>query len=183
MAGRVGRPGLPSNVHQLRGSQPDKPRAAFLEEFQPDVELPEAPSWVKSAALREYERLGLELERYGLISKVDRNALVAVATTWGRIEFFEKLIADMNKADAEHRSAGYFCTTKTGFRQMTAEYCALRSELSSYFKFCAEFGLTPAARSKVQPSNSQLNLPGVEPAPDHGAALPQPAKPTLRSFL
>lgn len=182
MAGREGRPALPSKIHQLHGNASKKPVAALLEEFSPEVELPDAPSWVKAEALKEYQRLGGELERYGLISKVDRNALVIVATTWGRIVFFEKLIADANRADKVSHSAGYFLTTKTGYRQQTAEYSSLKGELSAYFKYCAEFGLTPAARSKVQPSNNQIPLPGFEPQ-DQGSELPQMAKPTLRNFL
>lgn len=160
MAGRVGRPSIPSNVHQLHGNPSKKPLASLLEEFAPEVELPNVPAWVRDEARREYYRIGEELLRYGLISQIDRNALVIVACTWGRVVWMEKRVAEKNKQDPNGES-GFFQVAASGYRAMTAEYAALRGEISAYFKFCAEFGLSPASRSRVKPQDPQMQLPGM----------------------
>lgn len=160
MSGRVGRPSVPGKVHYLNGNPSKKPLAALLDEFSPDVELPDVPTWVRDEARREYKRIGEQLERYGLISHVDRNALVILACTWGRVVLLEKLIAEKN-SEAPGTQAGMFMTTATGYRAMTPEYTSLHREQANYFKYCAEFGLTPAARSKVKPGDPQTGFGGA----------------------
>lgn len=74
--GQRGPKPLPANVHQLRGNASKKPIGAILDEFRPEVEIPDFPSWIWPEAKKEWKRVSYELERYGLVSKLDRAALV-----------------------------------------------------------------------------------------------------------
>lgn len=175
MAGRVGRPSVPSKVVQLRGNPSKKPMAALLEEFQPDVELPGLPTWVKGEARAEYRRLGEELERYQLVSKLDRGVLVMMACEWGRYVWAERRIADLNAADPSGE-AGIIDKTPNDYRVVSVYEQVRRASQSQYLKLASEFGLTPAARSRVKPGTPQLSLPGMGGANDAGGA------PSLASF-
>lgn len=177
MAGSVGRPALPAKVHYLHGNASKKPLAALLDEFSPDVELPNLPAWVKGEAKVEYMRLGQELERYGLVSKLDRGVLVMMATEWARWAWAEKKIADLNQADKEENEKGLVATSPNGYKVMSVYLQIQRAAQSAYLKLASEFGLTPAARTRVQPSSSQIPLPlgGDQPESASGPL-------TLRSF-
>lgn len=171
MAGRVGRPALPSNVVQLRGNPSKKPMATLLDEFAPDVELPGLPAWVQGEARAEYRRLGKELERYGLVSKIDRGVLVMLATEWGRYVWAEKRIAEVNALDPEGER-GLIDRTPNDYRVVSVYEQIRRQSQTMYLKLASEFGLTPASRTRVKPGSPQLHLPGMTPANGDAAQLP-----------
>lgn len=177
MAGRVGRPSIPSKVHFLHGNPSKKPLTALLDEFSPDASLPKAPIWVKAEARAEYKRLGSELERYRVISELDRGILVQCACEWARIVWIEKKITAANEADEEHGEAGFVARTPNNFRVMSVEIQLLRQAQAMYLKMLGELGCTPASRSRVKPSDGgQLSLPGIA-QPD-----PNDERPRLASF-
>ncbi len=156
----------PSNVHYLHGNPSKKPEAALLNEFKPDVELPDCPRVLAKAAKAEYHRLGVELERYGLVSKLDRGVLAMMATEWARYEWAERRIAELNRDD-EAGEAGLVDKTPNGFKQMSVYLIISRKAMELYLKLATEFGLTPSARTRVTPGNStQLALPGIDDKPE-----------------
>lgn len=176
MAARAGRPSVPSKVHFLNGNPSNKPIGELLDEFSPDVELPTCPQHLKDEARREYSRIGKELERYGLISKLDRGVLAMCAAQWARYVWAEKRIAEINAADPESER-GFIDRTPNNYKVMSVYLVISRDASSMYLKLCSELGLTPAARSRVKASNSpQLQLPGM-PAADGSED-----RPSLRSF-
>lgn len=179
MAGRVGRPSIPGNVHFLHGNPSKKPLTTLLDEFSPDAALPKLPAWVKDEARAEYKRLGAELERYRIISELDRGVLVQCACEWARIVWLEKKIAAANEADTVNHEAGLVARTPNNFRVMSVEIQLLRQAQGIYLKMLGELGCTPASRSRVKPSDGgQIPLPGFEQP--GGAA--QPDRPRLSSF-
>jgi phage terminase small subunit len=58
----------------------------------------------------------------------------------------------------------------SGYRQQSVYLIIARKAEEMYLKLSAEFGMSPAARTRVTPSDPQQTLPGIE------------AKPTLGSF-
>lgn len=174
MAGRVGRPSKPSNVHFLGGNPSKKSLGALLDEFTPDVELPECPKHLRDEAKREYARLGDELERYNLVSKIDRGVLAMLATTWARYVWAETKIREHNAADPKGER-GLVDRTPNAYKVMSVYLQISNAAIAQYLKLAGEFGLSPAARSRVKPVEaSQLQLPGMEGE--------QAGGPTLRSF-
>lgn len=175
MAGRVGRPSIPSNVHYLHGNPSKKSAAALLGEFQPDVELAKCPPHLKAEAKKEYLRLGEELVRYNLVSKIDRGVLAMLATVWARYVWAEDKIAQLN-ADDPHHERGYIGLTPNNYQVMSVHLQISNAAISLYVKMAGEFGLTAAARTRVKPSDGvQMPLPGVPERPETDA-------PSLRSF-
>ncbi len=174
MSGHVGRPAIPSTVHQLRGTMPSAPiTGAQMAEFNPDVELPDCPTHLKGEASKEYKRLGEELKRYSLVSKVDRGVLAMLATVWARYVWAESKIAEYNKADPAGER-GLVDRTPNDYKVMSVYVQISNAAIAQYLKLAAEFGLSPSSRSRVRLSvGGQMPLPGVE-EPDQG--------PSLRSF-
>ena len=76
---------LPSNVHMLRGNPSKKPSHELLDGFQPQVEIPDCPPHLLPEARKEWRRITPELERYGLISKIDRAALALYCAGLGAL--------------------------------------------------------------------------------------------------
>lgn len=166
---------LPSNVHYLRGNPSKKPLAELSDDFSPDIELPKCPQHLGREAKKEYQRLGLELERYGLMSKLDRNALAMAAVEWARHVWAEEKIEELNRKD-EAGEKGLVDKTPSGYKQQSVYLQISRKAMEIYLKFAAEFGLTPSARSRVPADGNQLALPGIEAKPD------APGAKTLASF-
>jgi|SRR5579859_5170352 len=136
-----------------------------VEEFQPAVEIPPMPSHLKKSreATHEWKRITAELARYGLISAVDRAALVFYCVNWARHCEAEDYIA---KAEAAGGS-GLFIKTPNGYPVQSPWLAVSNKSMELCRTFLAEFGMSPAARTKVVPS-TQLPLPGMEPPPKGG---------------
>jgi len=158
---------LPSNVHHLRGNPSKKSAADLLDEFRPEVDIPNCPAWCWKEAKKEWRRITPELERYGLISLVDRAALTLYCQAWAEYVWHkERLSADQKRAEAkrlEAEAAGQEWTGGDGIMVPTANgnliyshhwVCARRAE-DQVNKFLAAFGMSPSARSRVATSDNR----------------------------
>jgi P27 family predicted phage terminase small subunit len=174
--------------------------AALLDEtIRPAVEIPDAPKTLSKEARDEWERIAPHLARLGLISQIDRAALAAYCTAWGDYEWAEKRIAEINRGAREvlkddqgqptgklgKRHAdktgerGRIGITPSGYQQISVVMQIRNRALEFMAKFLAEFGMSPAARTRVTPSDtagSQASLPGMDKPQEDGWA--QFNKPT-----
>jgi P27 family predicted phage terminase small subunit len=165
----------PKVTHIRHGNASKFNESQLLSDFRPDVELAQCPKHLQGAAREEYNRLGAELLRYGLVSKGDRGVLAMMATEWSRHVWAEQKIAAANAKD-EDGEAGLVEETPQGYRMQSVYLQISRKSIELYHKLAAEFGLTPSARTRVTPgATPQLGLPGVE-------APAGPKRPTLASF-
>jgi P27 family predicted phage terminase small subunit len=165
--GQRGPAPLPANVHLIRGNASKKPIGAILDEFRPEVEIPHFPAWIWPEAKKEWKRLSFELERYGLISKLDRAALVLYCQAWAKMVWAEQQLARaMAKADADRaaaEAAGQEYTGGDGLMVKTAggnftysHHWVVGKHAASEVKRCLDlFGLSPSARSRVTTSDNR----------------------------
>ncbi len=175
----MGRHRLPANVHMLHGNPSKLSAAALLDgELRPPVEIPPCPAHLADEARKEWRRITRHLEVLGLISQIDRAALAGYCTAWGEYVWAENRIAafngpDESRATPEARAAdktgerARIWETPSGYKQMSPFLQIRNRAMEMMAKFLAEFGMSPAARSRVTPSDNQLPLPGV-PAPKEG---------------
>jgi len=108
-------------------------------EPHPTPVAPTRPDWLEPEAKREWGRITPELERLGLLTLVDRGALAAYCQAWGRAVGAEKFLAAM----------GLTFTTPNGYVQQRPEVAIAQKSWQLVRAFCAEFGLTPSARSRL----------------------------------
>jgi P27 family predicted phage terminase small subunit len=80
-----------------------------------------------------------ELEKLGLLAHIDRGALAGYCACWSRWVQAEEAI------EAE----GLTFSTPNGFLQQRPEVGIANQALRQMHRFAAEFGMTPAARTRI----------------------------------
>ena len=182
MGGRGPQP-LPANVHQLKGNPSKKPMASLLDELKPEVELPDFPSWLWPEAKKEWKRLGEELVRYGLVSRLDRAALVLYCQAWARMVWSEQMLTRaMRDADKARKQAekegkpfeggdGIMVKTVNGNFTYSHHWVVGKQAAEQVKRYLELFGLSPSSRTRV--STSDNRQPGLfeEGTPDQWKQL------------
>lgn len=139
---------LPANVHLLKGNPSKLPADKLRDQLQPETEVPKCPPHLSAEAKREWKRITVELERYGLVSQMDRSALAVYCQAYGRWVNAEKRI----KALGED---GLVDETPNGYKQIGVWLQISNRAVEQMHRFLAEFGMTPSSRSRVTPSPQQ----------------------------
>ncbi|MEM6798012.1 MAG: phage terminase small subunit P27 family [Planctomycetota bacterium] len=108
-------------------------------EPKPDASKPTAPKHIKGEARKEWNRISKLLHAAGLLTQVDRTALAAYCETYARwVDAEEKL-----------KATGMVVKSPSGY-PMPSPYLPIANRAMKDMKgWLAEFGMTPAARSKV----------------------------------
>ena len=130
-----------------------------LDEFRPQAQVPECPPHLNGEARKEWDRITTELARYGMISEVDRGAMSIICTLWARHVEAEQMIERAAKAA---NGTGLFVKSPNGYPIQLPWLGVSNRAIELYKSYLAEFGLSPAARCRVTPSELQLALPGLE---------------------
>lgn len=156
---------VPANVHWLNGNPSKKTAAQLMDSLQPEIEIPGCPPHLLPGAKKEWKRIAPELERYGLISKLDRAALQAYCQSYAEMEFAEKRLNAEIKREAKKReeeeAAGREYTGGDGFMVKTINgnlvyshwWVIANKARVQVDRFLANFGLSPSSRGRVNPSN------------------------------
>jgi P27 family predicted phage terminase small subunit len=155
---------LPANVHMLRGNPSKKSLADLVDELQPEVEIPGCPPHLLPEARKEWKRITPELERYGLVSKLDRSALALYCQAWARWVWAERQLqraqrlAEEKMAEAEAAGKEYTggdgltVPTPNGHMSYSPHWVIANKAMEQVHKYQASFGLDPASRGRVNPS-------------------------------
>ena len=155
---------LPANVHLLRGNPSKKNLADLADTLQPEVEIPGCPRHLLPEARKEWKRIGIELERYGLVSKLDRAALALYCQAWARWVWAEEQllrsvrIAETKRAEIEARGEtytggdGYTVPTPNGHMTYSPHWVIANKAMEQVNRYMSSFGLDPASRGRVNPS-------------------------------
>lgn len=163
---------LPANVHLLRGNPSKLSLDELLGEFNPEVEIPSCPKHLWPEAKKEWRRISAELEKYGLISKLDRAALAMYCQAWARMVWAENMLtrameqAEEKKLAAEAKGEdwkggdGFMIPTPNGSFTYSPYWVAARRATQETHWYLQSFGMSPSARGRVSPSdNRQTSLP------------------------
>lgn len=151
--GQRGPQPLPANVHRLRGN-PSKMTAAelrALDAVQPEVEIPGMPPHLKGEARKEWIRVSVELERLGLVTRIDRAALALYCGAWGRLVQAERKLHELGDAGVIER-------TPNGFQVQGVWLNIANKAAEQVSSFLAAFGMSPSSRARVTPSVAQADL-------------------------
>lgn len=166
--GSRGPKNLPPNVHLLRGNPSKKSAAALLDEaIRPAVSIPKCPGHLAPEAKAEWRRITKHLEVLGLITEIDRAALAAYCSAWADYQWTEARIKELNREDPTGEK-GRIGETPSGLRRPSVLVQIRYRALEMMAKFLAEFGMSPASRSRVTASDPQMALPGLEKPKEGG---------------
>jgi P27 family predicted phage terminase small subunit len=95
--------------------------------------------WLDREAKREWRRVAPELERLGMLTRVDMAALAGYCQSYARWKQAEKVLSEL----------GTTFVTEKGYLMPRPEVAVARTSLQMVRAFCAEFGLTPSARGRM----------------------------------
>jgi len=162
----------PAALKLLEGN-PGKRALNLADGVNPRVEIPSAPKHLGREARKEWARITPLLEELGLVSGLDRAALALYCQAVGRLWELEaafngkvKLLVDQGVEYSEAVYRVSFTATPSGYEQQSVIVQLIGSHRLQVHRHLAHFGLSPAARARVQPSNYvQPSLPGIEPNP------------------
>ena len=172
MTGKRGPLPKPTVLKVIAGN-PGKRSLNLADGVNPRVEIPTPPKHLGAAARKEWRRVTPILEELGLISGLDVAALSLYCTAYGRLVELEtafnarvaaKAADGTNFSEAMlHASIG---VTPSGYQQQSVLVQLINSHRDQVHRYLAHFGLSPAARARVTPSNYvQPTLPGIDEAP------------------
>ena len=126
----------PTRLHAVQGtSRGDRRRFG-----QPPIEGDAVcPGWLAPEAKLEWRRVAPELKRLGLLTALDSAAFAAYCVMWGRLVAAVAIIERDGLVVSGHR----------GVRRKHPLVSAVNQCVSSLRSICAEFGMSPAARGRM----------------------------------
>jgi P27 family predicted phage terminase small subunit len=161
---------LPANLHLLHGNPSKKPMAALIDgNVKPPVNIPKCPDHFSPEAKAEWRRITKHLEPLGLVTEIDRAALSGYCTAWGDYVWAERRMAELNK-NSDTGEPGRISDTPSGYKQISVVMQIRNRALDLMSRYLAEFGMSPASRSGVTPSDRQMALPGLQSPREGGWA-------------
>ena len=132
-----GRKPKPTALKALEGNPGKRP----LNEHEP---VPpkgaiRCPAWLEAEAKKEWKRLAPSLEAMGVLTAVDITAFAGYCQAYARWKEAEEFIT-------QH---GSILRTKSGYVQPVPQVSIAQTYLKIMNRFAEQFGLTPAARSRI----------------------------------
>ena len=132
-----GRKPKPTAIKILEGN-PGK-RQLNEHEPQPLKKAPSCPKWLEPEAKREWRRLAKTLEAMGVLTEADMAAFAGYCQAYARWKEAEERITDR----------GIIFRTPSGYPQQVPYVSIAQQYLKLMQQFAEQFGLTPAARSRI----------------------------------
>ncbi|MGW6571679.1 phage terminase small subunit P27 family [Streptomyces sp. NPDC054945] len=132
-----GPPPTPSRLVELKGN-PSKKKLNGSEP-EPTRGAPRPPADLRGEALAEWGRIVPELDRLGLLSRVDRAYLVAYVEAW----------AVFNSAREAMAEYGPLVAGRDGGLVKNPAAQVLRDSADLMIKFGSRFGLSPSDRTRL----------------------------------
>jgi P27 family predicted phage terminase small subunit len=178
MTGSRGPLPKPTALKLIQGN-PGKRSLNLADGVNPRVEIPSPPKHLGPAARKEWRRITPLLEELGLVSGLDVAALALYCQSYGRLVELEMafngkvaLQVDQGLALADAVLATSTGTTPSGYQQQSVIVQLIRSHREEVNRYLGHFGLSPAARARVTPSNFvQPSLPGIDEPPGQASGF------------
>jgi P27 family predicted phage terminase small subunit len=137
----AGRPRKPTKQKILQGTF-RKHRSAANEPDPPVVDrVPAPPRHLSLEARKLWKHLARRLKDQGLLTALDLPSLEILVFNWGLYQELRKAILK--------RSRSFSSYLKVRNSQTALEYTAMKEAFRLYKAFAVEFGLSPAARSRI----------------------------------
>lgn len=138
-----GRKPKPTALKTLEGN-PGK-RQLNVNEPKPLAKAPSCPKWLDPEAKKEWKRLSKKMEQIGILTEIDMAAFAGYCQAYARWKAAEEFIS-------KH---GSIVKTPSGYWQQVPQVSIAQQYMKAMQKFAEQFGLTPAARSRIVADNTK----------------------------
>jgi len=147
--GRRGKAPTPTIIQIKKGDPGRRARKQLKVEPQPPAIKMTCPSWLNATAKREWKRIMkmfMEMERKGqrVITEADRAILVGYCQAWADLVKSIKMIEEQGEVFVFKKDNG------SKYIQQSPYVAIKNKSLIALKSYAVEFGLTPAARSRIQ---------------------------------
>ena len=115
-------------------------RALNPYEPQPAARPPRCPGYLDESAKREWRRLVPILSRMRVLTEADGIALASLCQQYALLQ----------QAQIKLQKTGLLMKTKSGYIQQSPLVGIISAVVDQVNKLCREFGLTPAARTRIR---------------------------------
>ncbi|MCU4184013.1 phage terminase small subunit P27 family [Acidiferrimicrobium sp. IK] len=143
-----GRKPKPTALKVLQGNPGKRP--VNRNEPKPTPTAPLCPTWLSAEGKAEWRRVVPELDRIGMLTKVDRAALATYCEAWATFMSAQRLVHEHGLVLLKYKDLEtldgtkiYVTVAKNPAAQMARDAAGLIRQ------FSAEFGLTPSARTRI----------------------------------
>ena len=133
----------PTALKELEGN-PGK-RQLNVNEPKPLAKAPSCPKWLDPEAKKEWRRLSKKMEQIGILTEIDMAAFAGYCQAYARWKAAEEFIS-------KH---GAIVKTPSGYWQQVPQVSIAQQYMKAMQKFAEQFGLTPAARSRIVADNTK----------------------------
>ena len=127
----------PTQLKIMRGNPGRRPLNE--REPRPEMGVPSCPRWLDKDARAEWRRVVPQLDKMGLIGKIDRNALALYCDAWSQFLSIRRIL----------KEKGFSYILSSGYVQQRPEVAAYHKLQMMLRNWCHEFGMTPSARSRM----------------------------------
>jgi P27 family predicted phage terminase small subunit len=134
-----------NNVTELKTSGNNKPRYI----------APECPPHLQGSARAEWVRIIVFLEKYKLITEIDTAALALYCAAYGRWQDAEE---SMRRFQEKKGGDPFMVKTPNGFFAQNPYLAIINRAMEDCHKYLQQFGLSPAARTRVSTGMMQGSL-------------------------
>ncbi|PVE25797.1 phage terminase small subunit P27 family [Microvirga sp. KLBC 81] len=133
-----GRKPKPTRLKLIEGNPGKRP----LNPHEPQVptKAPTCPSHLNPTAKAEWKRLASDLHRLGILTEMDRAVLAAYCQAYGR----------WVEAERKLKETPLLIKLPSGYIQQSPWLAIANKQLELMHKYLAEFGLSPASRTRVE---------------------------------
>jgi P27 family predicted phage terminase small subunit len=138
-----GRKPKPTAIKELEGNPGKRP--LNKNEPKPVSKAPKCPTWLDNEAKKEWRRTAKQLEQLSILTEVDMAAFAGYCQAYARWKEAEEFLS-------KH---GTIFKTPSGYIQQVPQVSIAQTYLKIMKDFCSEFGLTPAARSRISVSTAE----------------------------
>lgn len=154
----VGRTPAPAALKLVNGRSEGRDSGGRVVKTPPkfDRVTPTPPRWLPKEARAEWERIVPDLERLGILKRIDAAALTAYCMTWQRFVEASQII----------EVEGMSCTDRAGKVTRNPALVTVETASRELRAWAGEFGLTPSAEtrlSKLDESNAGNGNPFAAP--------------------
>jgi len=132
-----GPPPKPTRLRLLQGNPGRRPLPK--REPQPETGVPTRPGWLLPEAKREWSRIVPELDRLGLLAKIDRAMLSMWCQCWG---LYVEAVKDIDEN-------GISYMTDKGNEVQRPSVGVMNKMIEKMTSLSARFGMTPSDRSRI----------------------------------
>jgi len=149
----AGRKPKPTKLKLVQGNPGKRPLNDA--EPQPESGAPACPAWLDKISKAKWRSVAPELEKIGVLTKIDGATLAAYCKNYSRWVVAEKILTEKGTTYESKTAKGTIIRVRPELKIAEEAMRQMRA-------FASEFGLTPSSRTRLKGTSGQINLPGMD---------------------